>query len=212
MKNVTGYDLVKLMAGSRGTLGVLTEVSFKVLPCPRPRRRWCCEGLDDEAGLAAMRRRWVALRGLGRGALAGPAPSCGSRGWRDRSPIAPGAGALLGPWAGDVTLVEGAAVLRSGARCATCCPLRAAGRCLACRSPCRPRRRSGARAGRGALGLGRRAGLAAGAPGADLRGGGWGRGHATLVRGAGGRPFRPRRPEVAALTAGLRRGSTRAAS
>ncbi len=35
MKNVAGYDVARLMAGSFGCLGVLTEVSLKVLPRPR---------------------------------------------------------------------------------------------------------------------------------------------------------------------------------
>lgn len=56
MKNVTGYDLVKLMAGSRGTLGVLSEVSFKVLPEPRAQAVLQIEGLSEADAVAAMTR------------------------------------------------------------------------------------------------------------------------------------------------------------
>ena len=38
MKNVAGYDIARLMAGARGTLGVLTEISLKVLPYPEHER------------------------------------------------------------------------------------------------------------------------------------------------------------------------------
>ena len=54
MKNVTGYDLVKLMAGSHGTLGVLSEVSIKVLPAPVARASIEIEGLPDESAQRAM--------------------------------------------------------------------------------------------------------------------------------------------------------------
>jgi glycolate oxidase FAD binding subunit len=54
MKNVTGYDLVKLLAGSFGTLGVLTEVSFKLLPVPGDAATLVLRGLDDATAVAAM--------------------------------------------------------------------------------------------------------------------------------------------------------------
>ncbi len=55
MKNVTGYDVVKLMAGSHGTLGVLTEISLKVQSIPEAEATLQLEGLDDTAGLATLR-------------------------------------------------------------------------------------------------------------------------------------------------------------
>lgn len=56
MKNVTGYDLVKLMAGSYGTLGVMTEVSLKVLPRSHFTGVLLFEGLDDETAVKALCR------------------------------------------------------------------------------------------------------------------------------------------------------------
>ncbi|HVA14863.1 MAG TPA: glycolate oxidase subunit GlcE [Stellaceae bacterium] len=54
VKNVTGYDFCKLMAGSYGTLAALTEVSVKVLPRPEATRTVVLTGLDATAALAAM--------------------------------------------------------------------------------------------------------------------------------------------------------------
>jgi glycolate oxidase FAD binding subunit len=54
VKNVTGYDLAKLMAGSYGTLAALTEVTFKVLPRPEAERSLLIAGLDDAAATRAM--------------------------------------------------------------------------------------------------------------------------------------------------------------
>ncbi len=54
VKNVTGYDLCKLMAGSYGTLAALTEVTVKVLPQPDATRTVVLAGLEDGAALRAM--------------------------------------------------------------------------------------------------------------------------------------------------------------
>jgi glycolate oxidase FAD binding subunit len=54
MKNVTGYDLVKLMSGSWGTLGVLSEVSLKVLPLPETDATLQIHGLKMKDAVDAM--------------------------------------------------------------------------------------------------------------------------------------------------------------
>lgn len=54
VKNVTGYDLSKLMAGSWGRLAALTELTLKVLPAPRARRTLAMRGLDATGAAAAM--------------------------------------------------------------------------------------------------------------------------------------------------------------
>ncbi len=54
VKNVTGYDLPKIFCGAFGTLGVLTEVTVKVLPAPPKSRSVLLLGLDAEAATRAM--------------------------------------------------------------------------------------------------------------------------------------------------------------
>ncbi|MGE3875694.1 MAG: FAD-binding protein [Parvibaculaceae bacterium] len=54
VKNVTGYDVPKLMAGSFGTLAALTSVTFKVLPKAESEETLVIEGLSDDAAIAAM--------------------------------------------------------------------------------------------------------------------------------------------------------------
>jgi glycolate oxidase FAD binding subunit len=56
MKNVTGYDMMKLMAGAYGTLAAMTSVTVKVLPRPEKTYSLLLYGLDVVAAGGAMRQ------------------------------------------------------------------------------------------------------------------------------------------------------------
>ena len=57
IKNVAGYDVSRLMTGALGTLGVLTEISFKVLPRPAAESTLVFE-MSEEEGIQAV-NRWA---------------------------------------------------------------------------------------------------------------------------------------------------------
>lgn len=57
MKNVAGYDVSRLMVGALGTLGLLLEVSLKVLPKP-PVERTVCLTIDEVAAIETV-NRWA---------------------------------------------------------------------------------------------------------------------------------------------------------
>ncbi len=54
MKNVTGYDVGRTLAGSWGTLAIMTEISLKVLPAQRETRTIVCFGLTDQTAVEAL--------------------------------------------------------------------------------------------------------------------------------------------------------------
>lgn len=54
MKNVTGYDLVKVLTGAYGTLGVISEVSMKVLPKPETSATLVVQGCGVADAVAVM--------------------------------------------------------------------------------------------------------------------------------------------------------------
>ncbi len=56
VKNVTGYDLPKLLARSWGRLALMTELTLKVLPAPREQETHVIRGLSPAAAYAAMAR------------------------------------------------------------------------------------------------------------------------------------------------------------
>jgi glycolate oxidase FAD binding subunit len=201
MKNVTGYDLVKLLAGSHGTLGVLTEVALKVLPVPEAEATLVLDGFDDAAAVAAMAR-----------ALGSPFEVSGAAHWPGRGTFLRVEGfatqvayrmaqlqAMLGGHVQDgpghwPAIRDVSAFAGTGGD--------------VWRVSCKPSAAPGLVARAGAEGVlydwgGGLVWLRM-APGADLRSRlGAFDGHATLVRGAG-RVFHPEPAPVAALTAGLR--------
>lgn len=206
MKNVTGYDLVKLLAGSRGTLGVLSEVSFKLQALPESEATLVIEGMGDEAGLSVLRQALGSpfdVSGVARHSgrslvrVEGMAGSVAYRAGR--------LGALVG---GDVTRVEAAESAALWRDVRDVMPFAdkpgevwrvitlptAAAEVVA---------QSEAEAiwdwGGGLIWL-----LAQPGQGAEIAAAVAGRGHATLVRGEGGPVFPPQAAEVAALAAGLK--------
>ncbi len=79
IKNVAGYDVARLMTGALGTLGIITEISFKILPLPSIEKtisfsmsvekaidqtnRWGAQPLPISATCHAGDRLWVRLSG-----------------------------------------------------------------------------------------------------------------------------------------------------
>jgi glycolate oxidase FAD binding subunit len=54
VKNVAGYDLMKLLTGSYGTLGILTQVTFRVYPLPQTAQTVVLTGTSEQMAIAVQ--------------------------------------------------------------------------------------------------------------------------------------------------------------
>jgi glycolate oxidase FAD binding subunit len=68
VKNVTGYDLCKLLTGSFGTMAVFTEITVKVLPVAETEESVVIHGLDAAQAVAAMSQSMGSSAGISGGA------------------------------------------------------------------------------------------------------------------------------------------------
>ena len=91
VKNVAGYDLMRLLAGSWGSLALISELTLRTLPIPPERRGLWLQGPTDE--LAAM-ARWLLDSSLSPERIdwQHPAPSAGAR---LDNPAGPSSGLLI---------------------------------------------------------------------------------------------------------------------
>ena len=102
VKNVTGYDLCKLMAGSYGTLGAMTDVTIKTLPRAETEATLLVAGLDDAQAARAMADAMGSSCDVSGAAhlpadIAGRLPGLGWRASRDRLPARRGAAVGVAP-------------------------------------------------------------------------------------------------------------------
>ena len=206
MKNVTGYDLVKLVAGSHGVLGVLTEVSFKLQAMPEAEATLILEGLDDVAGLAALRRALGSPFDLSGAARVGGRSLIRVEGMAGS--LAYRTGRLRALLPGDMRVAEGeaSAVLWREVRDVSALAGRPGDLWRLALVPTVAAEVAAAMGGEAVFDLG--GGLVwlllPPGQGDALRAVIAGRGQAALIRGAGASPFAPGAAEVAALSAGLK--------
>ncbi|MBA3909995.1 MAG: 2-hydroxy-acid oxidase [Rhodobacter sp.] len=206
MKNVTGYDLVKLMAGSHGTLGVLSEVSFKVQALPEAEATLVIDGLADAEGLSVLRKALGSPFDISGAARDGGQSLVRVEGMEGS--VAYRVGQLRALIAGDLTVVEGAESAALWRRVRDVA--RFAGRPGAVwRLAVVPTAAAEVAAAAGGEAVWDHGGglvwlLVPEGRAVSVRAAVAGKGHATLVRGEGGPVFPPEAAEVAALGAGLR--------